>query len=220
MPGSVVINEELEPYEEVLSAVDTARAAEVPEVAEVAVKKTTPETLAVNYIELGDFYFENDRFDAATEAYAKAREYAPDDASVHFVLADATFANGDYHYAAFLISEAVRLDPTIVTSTVDKRTFYSDPKLFETQLEALQAYCAAKPYDAWAQLVLGYNLRFSDRPTRSIAAFRRVMQLDVNNPPASAFLRDLLPPAKADEKAASEAMPTADETAKIKKSGR
>ena len=150
--------------------------------------------------EVRDFYFENDRFDAATEAYAKAREYAPEDASVHFVLADATFANGDYHYAAFLISEAVRLDPTIVTAKVDKRTFYSDPKLFETQLEALQAYCKAKPYDAWAQLVLGYNLRFSDRPTRSIAAFRRVMQLDADNPPANAFLRDLLPPTKPDGK--------------------
>ena len=221
VPGSVVINEELEPYDEVLSVVDTARSAEV---AEVAVEKTTPETLAVNYIELGDFYFENDRFDAATEAYAKAREYAPEDASVHFVLADATFANGDYHYAAFLISEAVRLDPTIVTAKVDKRTFYSDPKLFETQLEALQAYCKAKPYDAWAQLVLGYNLRFSDRPTRSIAAFRRVMQLDADNPPANAFLRDLLPPTKPDGKPSAETMPTADETvdetAKLKKTGR
>jgi DNA-binding SARP family transcriptional activator len=110
---------------------------------------------------------------------------------VHFVLADAVFASGDYHYAAFLIAEAVRLDPAIVTAVTDKRAFYTETKDFDAQMEALQRYITDKPYDAWAQLVLAYNLRFSDRPTAAIAAFRRVQELDPGNPTAKAFLDDL-----------------------------
>lgn len=147
--------------------------------------------LAEKYVELGDFYFQAKRYEDAAEAYAKARNYMPEDASVHLVLADAVFANGDYHYAAFLIAEAVRFEPGIVTADTDKRTFYDDPAEFEAQLDALQRYCADKPYDAWAQLLLGYNLRFSARASRAIASFRRVLELDRDNPTARAFLDDL-----------------------------
>lgn len=147
-----------------------------------------PDALATKYVELGDLYFRSGRYQEAAEAYARARGHAPKDASVHFVLADAAFANGDYHYAAFLIAEAVRLEPAIVTAVADKRAFYGDAKDFDAQLEALQRYCGDKPYDAWAQLVLGYNLAFSDRPTSAIAAFRRVLELDPGNPTARTFL--------------------------------
>jgi tetratricopeptide (TPR) repeat protein len=109
------------------------------------------------------------------------------------------FANGDYHYAAFLIAEAVRLDPAIVTAEVDKRDFYGERKTFDNQMDALQKYCTDKPYDAWAQLVLGYNMRFSDRPTRAVAAFRRVLELDRDNPTARAFLADLVPALRTDD---------------------
>jgi tetratricopeptide (TPR) repeat protein len=194
VPSSYVVEEELEPIDDGYSIVDTARSAESSSAgARPPEAASTPTSLAAQYIALGDFYFKNDRFDAAAEAYAKARTHVPNDASIHFVLADAVFANGDYHYAAFLIAEAIRLDPAMVTADVDKRSFYSDEKLFETQLEALQTHCTKNPYDAWAQLVLGYNLRFSDRPTRSVAAFRRVLELDDGNPTARAFLADLVP---------------------------
>jgi len=159
--------------------------------------------LAEKYVELGDFYFQASRYDDAAEAYAKARNYMPEDASVHFVLADAVFANGDYHYAAFLVAEAVRLQPGIVTAETDKRAFYGDPAEFEAQVEALQRYCKDKPYDAWAQLLLGYNLRFSDRPTRAVASFRKVVELDPSNPTAAAFLRDLEKPAAPADAAAA-----------------
>lgn len=177
--------------------VEEARAEEVPGGASrIDDTKSSPESLAKGYVELGDFYFKSNRFDVAAEAYAKARNHLPDDASVHFVLADAVFANGDYHYAAFLISEAVRLEPGIVTADVDKRDYYGDPKTFDAQLAALQKYCDDKPYDAWAQLVLGYNARFSEQPTRAVAAFRRVLELDRDNPTARAFLADLVPALK------------------------
>lgn len=202
---TVVVQEEtLEPvYEgstEVIVAgsdvVGSARAGDGTSIGAPSVEeapKTEAMTLAQKYVELGDFYFQAKRYDDAAESYAKARNYMPNDASVHLVLADAVFANGDYHYAAFLIAEAVRLEPGIVTAETDKRTFYDDPAEFEKQVEALQSYCAEKPYDAWAQLLLGYNLRFSERPARAIVAFRRVLELDRDNPTARAFLADLEP---------------------------
>lgn len=151
----------------------------------------SPVGLATKYVELGDYYFRLSRFEEAAEAYSKARHHAPKDASVHFVAADAAFANGDYHYAAFLISEGVRLDAGIVTADVDKRTMYGNPVEFEAQLAALQAHCKEKPYDAWAQLVLAYNLRFSGENERALAAFARVLELDPGNQAAQAFAAHL-----------------------------
>ena len=147
--------------------------------------------LAEKYVELGDFYFQATRYDAAAEAYAKARNYMPTDASVHLVLADAVFANGDYHYAAFLVAEAVRLEPQIVTADTDKRDFYGNAADFDAQFDALQRYCDDKPYDVWARLLLGYNLRFTERSEGAADAFRRVLTLDRDNATARAFLADL-----------------------------
>lgn len=144
--------------------------------------------LAAKYIELGDFYFRADRFAAAAEAYGKARHYAPDDASVHFVLADAVFATGDYHYAAFLIGEALRLDPRLAAAEADKRTFYSSADVFESQLAALDHYLEERPYDAQAQLVRGYNLTFSGRRAAATLAFQRVLEIEAENRAAKTFL--------------------------------
>lgn len=149
--------------------------------------------LAVKYVELGDFYFKANRFHDAAEAYGKARSYAPNDASVHFVLADAVFADGDYAYAAFLINEGLRLDPAMASANTDKRTFYSDASVFETQMAALDAHLAKTPYDAQAHFVRGYNLCFSGKRDEAIAAFRRVLEIAPEHHGAQAFLAALTP---------------------------
>lgn len=172
--------------------VGSARAGERRDDAgEAAEPETLTAALAAKYVELGDFYFRAERFLDAIDAYGKARQYAPDDASVHFVLADAVFANGDYHYAAFLIGEAIRLDPTLAAASADKRTFYADAKVFDLQLAALERYVATRPYDAAAWLVFGYNLAFSGQPTRALEAFERVLTVDPAHRAATAF-RDAL----------------------------
>jgi len=158
-----------------------------------AERNLPPDDLAKKYVELGDFYFKAGRFAEAEDTYARARTYAPDDASIHFVLADAAFATGDYHFAAFLIAEAVRLDPSLVSANTDKRLFYGDPKAFEEQMALLDKYLAEKPYDASGHLVRGYNLRFSEQPVLAIAAFRRVLELAPEQPAARAFLAALEP---------------------------
>lgn len=161
---------------------------------EVKSNEATPESLARKYVELGDYYFKAGRFAEAVDAYSKARSYAPDDASVHFVLADAVFATGDYHFAAFLIAEALRLDPALASAETDKRSFYGDPKVFDAQMEALDRYLDIKPYDAQAHLVRGYNLRFSDKKDAAIAAFRRVLEIAEIHA-AQVFLDALVPKA-------------------------
>lgn len=171
-----------------------ARRAAEP-VGDVGARGQPPEALAKKYVELGDFYFEVGRYAEAADAYARAKTYAPNNASVHLAMADAAFATGDYHFAAYLIAEAVRLDPAIVSAEIDRRVYYGDPKAFETQMSELERYLEAKPYDAQAHLVHGYNLRFSGKPVAAIGAFRRVVEITPENRAAQAFLTALAPPA-------------------------
>jgi hypothetical protein len=90
---------------------------------------------------------------------------------------------GDYHYAAFLIAEGLRLDPALASADTDKRTFYSDVKVFEAQVAGARGnYLEKKPYDAQAHLVRGYNLRFSGQPAGAQAAFRRVLEIAARQP--------------------------------------
>lgn len=167
-------------------------------------RSMAPADLARRYVQLGDFYFREGRFGEAAETYARARTYAPNDPTIHFVLADAVFANGDYHFAAFLIAEALRLDPAMATADTDKRLCYGDVGKFEQQMQALRDYLAAKPYDAMAHLVLGYNLKFSGKPGEAEQAFLRVQQIDPPNTAARLFLEAL-----AAAKAAAAAAPAA-----------
>lgn len=145
-------------------------------------------SLAEHHVSLGDFYFKEERFQEAAESYLRALAYAPEDATIHFVLADALFAVGDYHYAAFMISKGTRLDPALASSDADKRTFYTNVETFEKQLQTLTDYVADKPYDGAAQLVLGYNLRFSGQPEPAEKAFRRVLEIEPSNETAATFL--------------------------------
>ncbi|MFY9340988.1 MAG: hypothetical protein WAT39_00770 [Planctomycetota bacterium] len=194
VPSTVVVYDTpVTPPAPAAPEVVVARAAEKP-----ASTDSLAAALAAKYVELGDFYFKAERFAEAAEAYGKARGYAPDDASVHFVFADAVFANGDYHYAAFLIAEGLRLDPAMAGADTDKRTFYADAKVFDAQMAALASYLEKNDYDAQAWLVRGYNLAFSMQPADAIAAFRRVLAIDAGNRAASTFLAALAPEAPSD----------------------
>lgn len=148
----------------------------------------TPAENAAKYVRLGDFYFREGRFAEAVDAYGRARKAMPDDPSLCFVQADALFATGDYHQAAFLIGEALRLDPDMARVDSDKRLLYADVKVFEDQLATLRRYLTDKPYDAMAHLVLGYNLKLAMQPEAAAKAFERVLEIDPRNEAARTFL--------------------------------
>jgi Flp pilus assembly protein TadD len=105
--------------------------------------------------------------------YAKATALAPEEAALHLVLADALFATGDYHYAAYSIRRALELDPKLAETSVDKHAFYSDPSEFDAQLARLEAHCEAHPEDADARLVLATNQLFGRRPGAAVSLLER-----------------------------------------------
>lgn len=146
------------------------------------------ETLAERHVQLADDFFRDGRYQDAVDSYLRALSYLPDDASIHFALSDALFALGDYHYAAFMITKALDLDPELATVVVDKRSFYGDASAFTAQLNTLRRYTNEKPFDAAAYLVLGYNLRFSKDDEGAERAFARVREIDEDNRPAELFL--------------------------------
>lgn len=150
--------------------------------------KASKETLAERHVVLADAYFREGRYQDSVDSCLRALSYLPDDASIHFALADGLFALGDYHYAAFMIERGIELDPELATVIVDKRTFYGDAKAFTTQVDTLLRYTAEKPYDAAAFLVLGYNLRFSGDNEGAERAFKRVLEIDKHSNPAELFL--------------------------------
>ena len=150
------------------------------------------EVEVTRYVTLGDYHFKEGRYSEATEYYFRALAYAPDDASLHFVLADALFALGDYHYAAFIIKKGVRIDPEMANAEADKRTFYSDITEFEKHMATIRTYIKDKPFDDAAQLVYAYNLKFSDERELAIEAFRRVLELSPEIEAAQLFLAALV----------------------------
>jgi len=207
VPSTVVVEESAAPEPEIEVEPPPAARTEVVvagsgPAGRVVVREFAPGQLAGKYVELGDFYFSAGRFAEAADAYARARSYAPDDAAVHFVLADAAAATGDYDFAAQLIADGLRLDPGLASADADKRLFYGDIRLFEQQMAALAAHLEKHPLDAKAQLVRGYNLRFSAQPAAARQAFARVLELAPGAEPSQRAARLFL-----------DAMPAADGSA-------
>jgi len=124
---------------------------------------------AERYLTLGDRAFREGRYTDAVQFYAKAVEYAPDQGGLFLVLADALFAAGDYHYAAYAIRRAFELEPPLARATVDKRTFYSDPADFDRQLTSLVEYLQGHPSDRDARVVLALNYHFTGRSAEARA---------------------------------------------------
>lgn len=205
VPSTVVVEESTTPEPEIEAAPAPAARTEVvvagsAPAGRVVVRDFAPGELASKYVELGDFYFSAGRFAEAADAYARARSYAPGDASVHFVLADAEFAIGDYEFAARLIADGLQLDAGLAGAEADKRLFYGDIRLFEQQMAALAAHLERNPQDAKAHLLRGYNLRFSGQTEAARQAFARALELDADLRAARLFL-DAMPAASSGDKA-------------------
>ena len=102
------------------------------------------------------------------QLYARAIEEAPEVGVLYLVLSDALFATGDYHYAAYTIRRALRLDPSLVEGEVDKHEFYEDPAEFDRQLAVLEQYVLDHNTDGDARLVLATNYLFGQRPAAAV----------------------------------------------------
>lgn len=138
-------------------------------------------------VRLGDLYFRAGKFDKAAAAYMEAVSLAPQEAELYFLLSDALFAIGDYHFAAYCIRTALEIEPSLAYSKADKREFYGERDFFYRHLRLLERYLQEYDDDADAQLVLGYNRLFSDDPSGARRAFRRTIEIQ-EDPAAALFL--------------------------------
>ncbi len=134
---------------------------------------------AQQYVALGDLAFSERRFGDAVSHYAKAIEYAPDDAVLYMLLSDALFATGDYHYAASALRKSLELEPRLVDTIVDKHAVYSDPQDFEKQLGYLESYLKDNVLDEDARLVLGANYLFGNKPHQALDLLQSSFSLEV-----------------------------------------
>jgi tetratricopeptide (TPR) repeat protein len=123
---------------------------------------------ASHYLTLGDRAFREGRYSDAVHFYAKAVEFSPDEGVLHLILADALFATGDYHYAAYALRRAFELDPQLADSVVDKHGFYGDPTEFDRQIALLERYLEDHFIDDDARLVLAANYLFGNRPSQAL----------------------------------------------------
>ncbi len=130
--------------------------------------RTSLSIAAERYLTLGDSAFREGRFGDAAQFYAKAAEYAPEEGVLHLVLADALFATGDYHYAAYAIRRAFELDPTLAEAIVDKHEFYTDPADFDRHIARAELFLRDNPDDSDARLVLAANYLFGNRPASAV----------------------------------------------------
>lgn len=146
--------------------------------------------VAQQYVSLGDLAFSERRFGDAVTHYAKAIEYSPDDGVLYMLLADALFATGDYHYAAFALRKALELEPRLVDTIVDKHGVYGDPQDFEKQLGWLEAYLKDHFADEDARLVLAANYLFGNKPHQAVDLFESSFSAELRKTQAGKLLFD------------------------------
>jgi hypothetical protein len=136
--------------------------------ARAARDRSDPTLSAKAFLDQGDDAWREGRYFDAVHFYARAVELAPDDGVNHLILADALFATGDYHYAAYSLRKALELDPGLLDSTSDKHDLYPDPKEFDKQLAVLEQYVADHPIDDDARLLLAANYLFARRVAQCV----------------------------------------------------
>lgn len=133
-----------------------------------AAAKSSLSIAAERYLQLGDRSFHAARYSEAVQFYAKAVEFATGEGALYLVLADALFAAGDFHYAAYALRKAHEIEPGLFEAVIDKHAFYADPAEFDRHLAALERFLVDHQSDADARLVLAVNDLFGKRPAAAV----------------------------------------------------
>lgn len=150
--------------------------------------RESPETITDYFLRLGDGFFRAGEYEKAVDAFRKAVDSDPSAPVAFFALGEALFAVGEYSYAAYAIRKGFDLDPGWVENPIDRREFYGQVSDFRNQMRALEAHCAASPYDAAGLLVLAYNRYFTGEEAPAREAFSALLELYGSDRLAEAFL--------------------------------
>jgi len=146
------------------------------------------------FLRLGDDSFLTGDYDKAVEAYRQAVEADRDSPVARFALAEALVATGDYHQAAFVIREGLKMDPKWVGADLDRKKLYGGEAAFKAVQEKIDGYASEHPYDPTAQFVVGYARFFSSERAKSLEAFQSVLRLQPADKDAARFVEVLTSP--------------------------
>lgn len=126
---------------------------------------------------LGDLLLREGDYEGAAAAYRKVVEAEPDNSVAKFALADALFALGRYHEAAYMARKGLTQDPGWLDAEVDKARLFKDLAEFDRLLGMLQASASASAYDNAIWFLLGYQLFYAGRLDEARSALGTCLSL-------------------------------------------
>jgi len=153
-------------------------------------------TVADSYFEEAVKAFEAGNYDAASENFACAMEYAPDDMVLPFAYAQALLANERYTEAADVLRRTLEKVSPEKEGVFFARGLYPDDDVLSQQIDRLAEKATAYSYDADLQILWGFQLLGIGQFDAAIEPLSRAMQ-DMQNANAAKVLLDLAEKIKA-----------------------
>jgi len=143
------------------------------------------------FLRLGDEAFQAGEYEKAREAFKQALDSDSGSPVVYFALAESLLATGDYHHAAFMIREGLKLDPEWVNADLDRKSLYPSLDEFSKVQEKLDQYLTQHPFDPAAHFVQGYAHFFSDSPEKALESFQEAIRIQKEDMGARGFIEAL-----------------------------
>lgn len=137
------------------------------------------------YNNLGLIYLAQGQHDLASFVYQKALnsiEGAGSNAFLHANLGKVYLAKKQAFLARQELTEALRLDPNLIPAMVDLASMNMDDRNWTDAVALLEGARNLAPNDAAIYLNLGVCYRGQGRFEESLAAYRKALELDGNNP--------------------------------------
>lgn len=137
---------------------------------------------AQRYVELGDRYFREQKYQDAYLRYRKASDIAGDVADSFFRQAQALVALGRYDDAARLLKRAISVDGDWLRWPVDLNTIYGPNQVAKAgHLEALAKTATQKPGDADLLFLVGAQLFLDGQKERSRKFFAHADERNIGS---------------------------------------
>ncbi len=145
-------------------------------------------------IDRGVQYFQQGQYQQAADTFQLAAETDQGDAIARIYAGHSLFALGRYRDATRYIRRAFELQPRISYLTYDIRGDYSNPALFEQQIEALRKALDMSPRDTDRLFLLGYLHYYTGQRTAAYRYFMRAVEVDKADTISDRLMRNAQPP--------------------------
>lgn len=142
---------------------------------------------AKQYAAAGTRLFNTGSYRRAAERLREALLYNKNEATHHFLLAQALFASRDFPEAAQAVRNGLKLNPDWLELDFDVRALYKDADEILPQLAALAGQLQANPLDRDALFLLGYQLFVTDQKEKARVLLEQSARLERDDTPLKPF---------------------------------